>query len=189
MRCKYLLSIMVTVALLAGTGVASPAASEVGGDFVLVDHNGRDYALHDARGKPVLLFFGYTSCPDVCPTSLLTVQTVLRRLGDRAPAVQALFVSVDPRRDTPAVLKNYLAYFDPSIIGLTGSSETLREVARRYRTFFRLKGDIASGRYAVDHGSNLYLIDRNGSVARIIPFGTPVDSIVDALRPLLDDEP
>jgi protein SCO1/2 len=155
--------------------------ARVGGDFTLTDHNGQPYALSAARGKLVLLFFGYTSCPDICPTTMLTIQTLLSRLGKRAEQVQPLFVSVDPARDTPAVLKQYLAYFHPSIIGLTGNSADLQRVTRQFSTIYRDPGNRPAGNYVVDHSSNMYVIDAAGVLSGIFPYGTPTDTIYETL--------
>ena len=163
----------------ADRGVPAEATrtQAIGGDFTLTDHNGAPFSLSDERGKVVLMFFGYTSCPDVCPTTLMMVKQVIDRLGDRARDLTPLFISVDPQRDTPSRLKAYVSYFDPSIIAATGTQDQLHALTRSYGTFYRYTGDIASNDYAVDHGANLYVIDRHGELARIIPFGTPVDTI------------
>lgn len=168
----------------ASPGLSQPVIQgQIGGDFTLTDHNGQPYELSAARGKLVLLFFGYTSCPDVCPITMLTVQTLLKRLGKRASQVQPLFVSVDPTRDTPAVLKQYLAYFHPSIIGLTGSSADLLRVTQQYSTIYRDPGDKPADSYVVEHSSNMYVIDAGGVLSGIIPYGTPADSIYETLLP------
>ena len=174
------LTVLTVLPWPATAGSPSP-----GGDFTLTDHHGEAWSLRDARGKLVLLMFGYTSCPDVCPTGLLTVQQVLRNLGDQASSVQPLFISVDPQRDTPDVLKSYVGYFHPSLIGLTGQPALLDDVCRRYHTSYGYSGDTASANYFVDHSSSLYVIDGQGQLASIIPFGTPADIILDSLQRLL----
>lgn len=161
----------------AGEPAAASGQAAIGGDFTLTDHNGQLYRLSDDRGKVVLMFFGYTSCPDVCPTTLLTVKSVLGKLGERARDIRPLFVSVDPKRDTLPHLKSYVSYFDPSIVAATGTQEQLGTLTRNYKTFYRYTGDVDADDYLVDHGSSLYVIERDGTLARIIPFGTPVDTI------------
>jgi len=156
-----------------------------GGDFTLTDQYGEPWSLQQARGKLVLLLFGYTSCPDVCPTGLLTVQQILQQLGDRAASVQPLFISVDPQRDTPEVLKAYVGYFHPTLIGLTGQPETLDDISRRYRTSYSYGAAAATSGYSVDHSSSLYVIDAQGQLTSIIPFGTPTDIILDSVQRLL----
>lgn len=172
-------------AVSAESAAATAQNSSVGGDFTLTDYNGKPYSLKSDRGKVVLMFFGYTSCPDVCPTTLQTVTTVMKKLGDRARDVQPLFVSVDPKRDTPDHLKAYVHYFDPSILAVTGSQSQLRDVTGRYGTFYRYTGDTASNDYVVDHGSSLYVIDPGGQLSNIIPYGTPVDNIAAVISRLV----
>lgn len=186
--CRYCFAAALCLCL-GGTPVraATPAAPAPGGDFTLTDQNGRPYSLHDDRGRVVLMLFGYTHCPDVCPTTLATIRQVRRRLGERADSVRPLFISVDPARDTPAQLRAYAAYFDPDVVAATGTRAQLRDIAARYRTFFRYTGDTGSADYLVDHGSGLYVIDPQGRLAGIVPYGTPVDGIVELVGRLLDD--
>ncbi len=115
------------------------------------------------------------------------VKLVLQQLGRRARDVQPLFISVDPNRDTPKRLKQYVTYFDPSIIALTGSQTQLRDITRRYKTFYRYTGNTDSDHYEVDHGSSLYVIDQQGQLSRIIPYGTPPENIAAIIRQLLPD--
>ncbi len=182
-RYQHLLLTLILGTMLYQSALA--VSSEPGGDFTLTDHQGEAWSLLNARGKVVLLIFGYTSCPDVCPTSLLTVQQVLGMLGEQADSVQPLFVSVDPKRDTPDVLKDYLGYFHPSIIGLSGEPANLTDISQRYRTSYSYGGDTAAPSYAVNHSSSLYVIDTRGQLANIIPYGTPTDIIVDSVKRLL----
>jgi len=183
----WLAAALCLLAVSAGSSVqaANTPNTPVGGDFTLTSASGSPFSLHDARGKVVLMVFGYTSCPDICPTMLLKLQVVLKQLGKHARDVQALFVSVDPGRDTPEVLRKYVAYFDPSIIALTGSPQRLTEITHHYHTFYRYRGDTTSNNYEVDHGTNLYVIDQHGLLAQIIPFGTPVENIVASVESLL----
>lgn len=153
----------------------------LGGDFTLQDHDGEAYSLHDDRGKVVLIAFGYTYCPDVCPTALATVAAALNRLGDRATRVRPLFISLDPQRDTPEHLKAYVRYFHPSLLGLTGDPAALKAVAKRYgvRYSFVRHGDADA--YTLDHSANLYIVDPAGKLFRILPHGLPVDALTDSL--------
>jgi len=179
-------TLLLTLALGVLLSQFAMATSPVpGGDFTLTDHQGEPWSLQLARGKLVLLIFGYTSCPDVCPTSLLTVQQVMRALADQADSVQPVFVSVDPKRDTPDVLKKYVGYFHPAMIGLTGEPATLADVCERYRTTCSDSGDTSSSSYVVNHSSSLYLIDDKGQLASIIPYGTPTDIVIDSVRRFL----
>ena len=157
----------------------------VGGDFELTSYLNSSYSLADSRGKVVMLFFGFTHCPDVCPNTLSTVQTVLSQLGDQALQVQPIFITVDPKRDTPAILKSYLEYFNSNIIGLTGNSEEISKVVKQYSGFYSYEGDISSNSYTVDHTSNLYIINTQGDVTNIIPYGLPPQAITEHIEKLL----
>ena len=157
----------------------------VGGDFSLTTHMNSTYSLSDSRGKVVLLFFGFTHCPDICPMTLSTIQTVLDQLGDQATQVQPLLITVDPRRDTPEILKNYLQWFGNNFIGLTGTTNEVDKVVKQYGGFYSYEGDTGSTAYNVDHTSNLYLIDTNGVVTNIMPFGLPPQAIVEFVEKLL----
>lgn len=179
---RLLLALIMFIALCRPAFAAQPSRD---GDFSLIDHDGNAWSLQDARGKLVLLQFGYTSCPDVCPTGLLSIQQVMQKLGDRAGSVQPLFVSVDPKRDTPDVLKAYVDYFHPSIIGLTGKPAILDDISQRYHTAYSYSGDAGSSDYDVNHSSSLYVIDAEGRLTNIVPYGTPADVILDNVNRLL----
>lgn len=159
----------------------------IGGDFSLTAHDGTQRSLADFRGKVVLLYFGYTYCPDVCPTDLMAVAALLRALGEGAEQVQALYVTVDPERDTPAQLAAYVAAFHPRIIGLTGSVEQIRTVAERYKAYFAKVP--AGGGYLMEHSANFYILDRAGRYAGSLPPGTRVDRLADVIRERLGAQP
>ncbi len=177
----------ITIALLALLTFSpqSHANSELGGDFTLHTTDSKSFSLHDARGQVVILFFGYTSCPDVCPTSLTMLGALMKRLGDQARRVQPLFVSVDPRRDTPKLLRSYLDHFNGSIIGLTGDVETLHRITKQYGTYFRYHGNLNANSYAVDHSGSFYLVDKRGHLAGILPYGMPLPQLVYSVQNLL----
>ena len=136
----------------------------IGGPFTLVDHDGRAVTDADFRGRNMLVFFGYTYCPDVCPTTLTTIADTLDLLGEDAGRLAPLFVTIDPARDTAEHLRDYVAYFHPAIIGLTGSAEQITEVARAYRVFFaEVSEDGADADdYLMDHSTIVYLMDEDG---------------------------
>jgi cytochrome oxidase Cu insertion factor (SCO1/SenC/PrrC family) len=171
---------------LALLPAASPATS-AGGDFELTDQNGEPWSTQSARGQVVLLSFGYTFCPDICPTTLATINAALKQLGDDAERVQPVFISLDPERDTPERLHEYVNWFNPRLIGLTGSAETLRQVADRYRVRYARVQTDGTDYYTLDHSASLYLLDRNGELARMLPHGLPVDALVDAIAQLLHE--
>ena len=160
-------------------------SEEIGGDFSLTDHHGRPFELSQLRGQLVLLFFGYTFCPDICPTELSNLAAVLDGLGGQAQQVQGLFVSLDPQRDTPEVLRNYTRYFDPTLIGLTGSTDGVDRVARLYRVKYQ-RHKQADGGYSLDHSANLYVIDRQGRLAAVVPYGLPPEHVLQLVHDLLE---
>ena len=141
--------------------------SAVGGPFHLTDQTGRAVTEADFKGKAFLVFFGFTHCPDICPTTLFEISEVLNRLGPDAEQVAALFISVDPERDTPAKLKDYLADFHPRIFGLTGTPAQIEAVVKEYRVYAK-KVPLAGGDYTMDHSAVVYLMDKQGRF--IAPF-------------------
>ena len=149
------------------TPIAMPSA--VGGPFNLVDQNGKPITDQDMKGHPFLVFFGFTHCPDICPTTLFDISQVLRKLGPDADRVGALFVTVDPERDTPAALKDYLSNFDPHLRGLTGDQASIDAVTKAYRVYAK-KVPLQGGDYTMDHTAIVYLMDKNGQF--VAPFDT-----------------
>lgn len=162
----------------------------IGGAFELIDQAGRPRRSDDFRGKLLLVYFGFTSCPDICPTDLQEISLALDRLGADAAAVQPLFITVDPDRDTPAQLADYLTSFHPSFVGLTGSAEAIRRAADAYKVYV---AKVATGSqttdYTVDHSAFIYLMDRNGGYLGFFPPGTPADRLIAMIRPRLADPP
>ena len=161
-----------------------PAAAAVGGPFDLVDQNGRRFTDQNLRGRPTAIFFGFTFCPEVCPTTLADMTRWLAALGPQADEVNVVFVSIDPTRDTPAVLKTYLGNFDPRIHGLTGTEAEIAKTARAYRIFYN-KVPLPGGGYTMDHTAGVFLFDRNGQFAGVIPYGGDPNRGVAPLRALL----
>lgn len=149
-------------------GGPSATASAIGGPFKLTDQNGQPITDADLKGKPFLVFFGYTHCPDVCPTTLFEVSEVMRSLGKDADRAKALFVTVDPERDTPAVLKDYLSSFDPRLIGVTGSEAALDALEKEYRVYAKKVPAGKDGEYSMDHSAIVYLMDKSGRF--VAPF-------------------
>jgi len=145
--------------------IAMPSA--VGGAFRLVDQNAKPITDQDLKGHPFLVFFGFTHCPDVCPTTLFEVSEILRALGPDGKDARALFVTVDPERDTPQVLKDYLASFDPRVIGVTGDAEAVTAVIKSYRVYAK-KVPTDGGGYTMDHTAIVYLMGKDGRF--VTPF-------------------
>ena len=164
------------------------AAAPVGGDFSL-SREGDSFALSDYRGQVVLLYFGYTFCPDVCPTSLALMRQALRELSpEQLAQVQGVFVSVDPQRDTPERLAEYTRFFHPRIMGVSGSEAQLAEAGRLYgAAWARAESDSAMG-YSVDHSSSTYVIDRTGKLVSILPHGASAQRIIETVLPLINNE-
>lgn len=164
-----------------GTVIQSPDLSY---DFTLTSAAG-DVSLSDFRGKLVLLYFGYTFCPDICPATLGNVSQALRELGKKADDVQLIMVSLDPERDTPDDLANYVEHFHPSFVGVTGSQETLAEVASLYGIYYQKTEGSAGTGYLIDHTATLLVIDREGYLKLVFPFGVTADEIADDLNYML----
>lgn len=154
----------------------------IGGPFALMDPAGRRVTLDDFRGKLVLLYFGYATCPDVCPTDLAIIAQALRDLGPAAAEVQPLFVTLDPQRDSPAVLREYAAAFDPRFVALTGTENEIRRVATDYKVFFEKVPLPGTMTYAIDHTPYTFLLDREGKFVILFPPGTQADRMGVMLR-------
>jgi len=158
-----------------GTVLQSPLPAT---NFTLTGHNGQPVTLSDFKGQVVLLYFGYTTCPDVCPTTLAELHKTLQVLGNRAKDVQVMMVTVDPERDTVPVLAEYVTHFDARFIGLTGTSDQIAQIATNYGVAYsRHEGPSALGGYLVDHTATVTAIDRQGHVRVIFPFNTPAAAL------------
>ena len=163
------------------------AALAEGGDFTLQSADG-PVSLKDFRGKVVLVYFGYTYCPDICPTSLAATAEGLKLLNPEEQArVAMIFVSVDPKRDTVARLKEYAEFFHPAIVGATGTAEVIAELAGRYGVFYaEQKVETAGDGYVVDHSADTYIVDPAGRLVGKIAHATPPDQVVEAIRKFLN---
>ena len=154
-------------------------------DFALNDQDGKPRTLADFKGKAVVIFFGYTHCPDVCPTTMAEMSGVMKQLGPDADRVQVLFVTVDPERDTPALLKQYVPAFDPRFIGLSGDAEATAKVAKEFRVFYQKVPGKTEGSYTMDHTAASYVFDPQGRVRLFVRHGQGPDPIVHDLKVLL----
>lgn len=193
------LACVVSSAALAANEAADPSPTEliegllsgrapVGGPFELTDQTGHRRTDADFHGKLVVLYFGYTYCPDVCPTELQSISLALDKLGAAAETVQPVFITVDPERDTPARLAEFVSSFHPGLIGLTGSLADIKKTAIAYRTFFAKNDATAPGEYSVDHTGFIYLIGKDGHYLGFLPPGASPDEIADAIRIRLKPE-
>jgi len=153
----------------------------VGAAFALPDADGKLRKLEDFRGKVVLLYFGYTYCPDVCPLDLANIGAALRLLGAQAAEVQPVFITLDPARDTPAVLRGYAPAFHPRFVALRGTEEATKRIATSYKVFYEKVPD-GRGSYAIDHAAFTFLLDRNGKYVGFFPPGTKPERMVTMVR-------
>lgn len=190
---RRLILAIVALALLTGglsywlwprapAGAAAGAA--IGGPFALVDTENRAVTERSLLGRPTAIFFGFTFCPEVCPTTLTELTAALAALGPDADRLNVVFVSIDPERDTPAQLKLYLSNFDHRIQGFTGSPEQVARIAKAYRVYYA-KVPQPGGSYTMDHSSILYLMDARGRFVRPVAYETPLDEVVRQLRALV----
>jgi protein SCO1/2 len=145
----------------------TPQAAAIGGPFRLTDQDGRTMTEQDLMGRASLVFFGFTHCPDVCPTTLFDISEVMRALGPDADRIKPVFITVDPERDTQPVLKDYLSSFDPHLSGLTGDRTSIAAVAKEYRVYFK-KVPLDDGGYTMDHTAIVYLMNKSGQF--VSPF-------------------
>lgn len=191
MRRRFLA--VLAAALLGGCGVSDApkfhATDITGADyakaFTLTDQHGKSRTLAEFKGKAVTVFFGYTQCPDVCPTNLTTMAQVVKLLGADGGRLQVLFVTVDPQRDTQQLLSEYMPAFNPNFIGLRGDAVTTERVMKDFRIFAQKQGDIAGGNYTVDHTAGTYAYDPQGRLRLYIRHGEAPQNIAEDLRLLI----
>jgi protein SCO1/2 len=155
-------------------------------DFKLPNHYGQETSLSDYRGKVVLLYFGYAACPDVCPSTLAELKEARELLGPRADDVQVIMVTVDPERDTAEVVAEFLAHFDPSFLGLIGTPDQVAQVATQYGIFFQKQETTSVMGYLVDHTATVMLVDPDGYMRLVFPYGTQGDAIAEDVIYVLD---
>jgi len=182
-------------ALLAGCQPASPPeptflATDITGapfarDFSLTDHNGQNRTLADFRGQVVAIFFGYTHCPDVCPTTLSDFAEALKQLGDEGGRVQVLFVTVDPQRDTPELLREFVPAFNPRFLGMYTDAEALKALAREFKVVYEKSSVRGPGDYLIDHSAGTFVYDARGRLRLLVPYGSEAAAIAQDLKVLL----
>jgi protein SCO1 len=179
-----LLAIELPSKPLAGTGGAPQDEALIGGDFVLTDYNGEEFNSDMMKGKLSLVYFGFTFCPDICPTSLQKLATVINTLDKYQINILPIFITVDPSRDSKELLKEYLNHFHPKFLGLTGTEEEIRKVADLYKVFYtKAKNSAASeDKYMIDHSSFVYLIDENGKYLKHFYMSTKAEEIIEFIR-------
>ena len=177
-------ALLITALLCCGPATAQSAHDPLAGEtrginprYLLQDPNGRSVTSEDFRGRFQLISFGYTYCPDVCPTTLVEMVAILKQLGDQADRLQPIFITVDPERDTARVLKTYTEFFDPRILGLTGSPALVRRAADNFRIRYAKVREPGAENYAVDHSAGMILLGPDGAFIKKFAFATPVDEI------------
>lgn len=183
---------LLAALLVAGCGPdsASFRSTDVSGaafgrDFALTDHTGAPRALADFRGKVVVVFFGFTQCPDVCPAALATLAEAKRQLGADGQRVQGVFITVDPERDTPELLRNYVPAFDASFIGLYGDAAATEKVAKEFKVLYRKVPGSTAETYTMDHSAGMFVFDPHGRLRLYVSHGTAADALAHDLRQLL----
>jgi len=166
-----------------GTRIKTSGKALIGGSFELVDHDGKKVTDKDFHGKYMLIYFGYTFCPDVCPTELQVMTGALEKLGDKAKNIQSVFVSVDPERDSTSVMKDYVANFYPGMMGLTGTPEQISKVAKLYRVYYSKATEKGAepDEYSMDHSSIVYLMGPDGAFLKHFSYGTDADKLAKGL--------
>lgn len=191
-----IVGVIAGLAVVAGAALAKPYSARgslidppvPAQDFTLTDGQGASWRLSDQQGKLVLMFFGYTTCPDICPATLGTLQQLRRRLGAQAGDVQVVFVTVDPQRDTPDRIGKYAAAFDPTFAALTGSEAELEPVWKAYGVWRAVNENAGGAGYLVDHSTRTYLIDRAGNLRATYSFGAPLEDLVQDMRHFLKEK-
>ena len=193
--------IRTALALLAALALSAPVAAQsahrlqaeesvgINPRYLLQDPRGRSVTNEDFRGRFQLIAFGYTYCPDVCPTTLVEMAAILKQLGEQAGRVQPIFITVDPERDTGKVLQTYTEFFDPRILGLTGSPALVRRAADNFKIRYAKVREPGNDNYAVDHSAGMILLGPEGEFIKKFAFATPVDEITRQLREILDTRP
>ncbi|ULR87831.1 MULTISPECIES: SCO family protein [unclassified Comamonas] len=161
-------------------------SKEYGQDFSMPDQHGQRRSMADFKGKVVLVFFGFTQCPDVCPTTLGDLAAVKQKLGAKGEKLQVIFASVDPARDTPEILQAYLANFDPSFLALRGSDEETAKMAKDFKVYYKRVEGQTPGSYTMDHTAGDYIFDPEGRLRLYSRYGTPVDTLAKDIEQLID---
>ncbi|MGA0023897.1 MAG: SCO family protein [Burkholderiales bacterium] len=192
---KLLIAAMGLAVAVAATGcgekpeaprfkLTDVTGASFGKELALTDHNGQRRTLADFKGKVVTVFFGFTHCPDVCPTTLGEMALVLKELGGDAGRVQVLFITVDVERDTPAVLKRYVPAFHPSFLGMTGSAEDIARTAKEFKIFFQ-RQNLPGGAYTMDHSAGTYILDTEGRLRLYAQYAAGAPALLHDIRLLL----
>ena len=181
----FSLAVLAVALVLVLAPPKNAGAPAVGGPFSLVNQDGKPVTERDFAGRPFLVFFGFTHCPDICPTTLFQISEMLGKMGDEGRDLRALFITVDPERDTTAMMKGYVENFGPTFIGLTGTQEQITQVARAYRVYYQKVPGKDGSPYLMDHSSIVYLLDRNGRFVTHFTHDAKAETMANAVGRLL----
>ena len=182
----------LVLALLLSLGCEQKPASnlprydKIGGEFTLTGHGGKPVSLSDFRGKAVLIFFGFTNCPDICPTTLLTLKRLHGKLREQADRLQVVFITLDPERDGPGQMAEFVAQFHKSFVGLSGSLDDIRGVAKKYSVFFKKTDTGSAAGYLISHTDVIFLIDQAGQTRGLYHAQDPLEKMLSEVKSLLD---
>lgn len=192
-QLAFAISVLVVAIAIAAAAffryvpdVTGSGQALIGGPFSLVDHTGKRVTEKDFLGKYTLIFFGYTDCPDICPTELQVMSAALDQMGEAGEPIQPVFITVDPERDTPDVLKAYVENFHPRLMGLTGTADEIAAVARAYRVYYTKASGTAAGDYLMDHSSILYLMGPDGKFLKHFTYTTDAKALAAELTAALE---
>jgi len=189
-RLRLILWSAAALAAVAFAGLmyftsSGPHAPAIGGPFRLKSQTGEVVDSAALKGKPYAIFFGFTHCPEICPTTMVDMAALMAKLGDEAKGFKIYFVSVDPERDTPDVLRNYLSSFEPHVIGLTGAPDEIADIARKFRIYYR-KVPLDGGDYTMDHSAFVYLMGKDGGFRNVIGYQEKPDRALEKLKTLIE---
>jgi protein SCO1 len=179
---------LIVTSSAQGPKVETTGTALIGGPFTLVDQNGKTVTDRDFRGKYMLIFFGFTHCPDICPAELQVMSAALDALGSKADEVVPVFVTLDPERDTPEAVGTYVKIFGKNFVGLTGSPTAIANAAKAYRVTyskFEYKDKNGNYRYSIDHSALVYLMDKDGQYLTHFTYGTPASKMTETMRSYL----
>jgi len=192
MRRIFFLALCAALLILGGCDNKPPqfvgtdiTGADYAKDFALTDHTGKPRTMADFRGKAVVIFFGYTQCPDVCPTAMVTLVETLKLLGEDAKKVQVLFITVDPERDTPQLLAQYVPAFNPGFIGLYGDQQATAKTAQSFHVFYQKQPGNSPTSYTVDHSTGSYVFDPQGRLRLYVSHGAKPDQMANDLKQLI----
>jgi len=182
--------VLITIALLIGFSIAHSTKQDIasiGGAFTLTDQNGKQITELELIGKHTLVFFGFTNCPDVCPTTLMEISQVMESLGEKGKELLPVFISVDAGGDTPQTMKSYLSNFNPAIIGLTGTEEQINQVTTAYKVYYaKVDQQNSTNGYTMDHSAFIYFMDKDGKYITHLNYKDPAEKIISTLKPYLE---